>query len=311
MPSLISTRFPSARRRNARRLGFDPLESRALLTAGVLDPTFGTAGIVTSAGLDGNNVAPYAATALYPQTDAGDPTDAGKVVVAGTYNTGSKDDFAVIRSNPNGTLDTSFGGTGEVITSLTAYGDDAHAVAIQPNGKIIVGGLATITSSGESVFALVRYNTNGTLDTSFGTGGLVTTAFTLPKGNVPYDSIWSVALEPNGEILAAGLGSAVINGSSLSAATLALYQANGKLDTTFGTGGVVSTALGSGGSGFPARCWTSDRQRDDRDRRGRGILELGELRDSLQHEREPRHILRDQGHCDRPEYVGHLRGDPA
>ena len=148
MTSLISTRFPSTRRRNARRLGFDPLESRALLTAGVLDPSFGTAGIVTSPELEGNNVAPYAATALYPQTDAGDPTDAGKIVVAGTYNTGTKDVFAVLRYKPNGSLDTSFGGTGLVTTSLTSLTPTTFAsvASSSPDGKIPVAGSKPMTS---------------------------------------------------------------------------------------------------------------------------------------------------------------------
>ena len=236
----------------------EALEGRALLSAGVLDPSFGggSGDVLSPEPIGGNSGdgAPLAATALYPQSDPGDPADAGKIVVVGDYNTGTKDDFRVIRYNPDGTLDPSFGGTGAVTTSFNNLNNDARAVAIQTDGKIVVGGHEQITGypSFESEFALARYNTNGTLDTTFGKGGLVTSKFALPKGYVPYDNIWSVALEPNGEILAGGNGDGVsqFGGKPIQAFTLALYRANGQLDTSFGTGGVAYATLNASTSAY-------------------------------------------------------------
>ncbi len=98
-----------------------------------------------------------------------------------------------------GDLDTSFGTGGKVVTDFGAGGDYAAAVAIQPNGKIVAGGDAQIgTTLG---FALARYNANGSLDSSFGTGGKVTTGFGGSQG------AWidGIALQKDGKIVAAGM----------------------------------------------------------------------------------------------------------
>src|SRR5262249_3794930 len=94
------------------------------------------------------------------------------------------------------------------------------AVALQPDGKIVVAGSAT-TASGGIDFALARYNTDGTLDTGFGSGGKVTTDF-----NGREDRIFAVVVEPNGQIVAAGFATTA-GGDSLAA--LALYSPNGSL----------------------------------------------------------------------------------
>ncbi|MEJ7665424.1 MAG: delta-60 repeat domain-containing protein [Hymenobacter sp.] len=68
----------------------------------------------------------------------------GKIVAAGySYNDGTDDDFAVVRYNPNGTLDTSFNGTGKVVTPVGSSGDCANSVAIQSDGKIVAAGGST------------------------------------------------------------------------------------------------------------------------------------------------------------------------
>jgi uncharacterized delta-60 repeat protein len=118
---------------------------RGLLGPGDLDPTFGTPGKVTT------NIDSYDyGRSVALQSD-------GKIVVAGdTFYRG----FARARYNPNGSLDRSFGGTGRVTTS---QGDGGYAVAVQSDGKIVVAG-----ASYNDDFAVARYNTDGSLDTSLG-----------------------------------------------------------------------------------------------------------------------------------------------
>lgn len=122
----------------------------------------------------------------------------GKIVVAGFSDNFSSVDFATVRYNANGSLDTSFNGTGKVVTPVGEGNDYAYSLAIQANGKIVVaGGSNSNTSSTD--FALVRYNPNGSLDTTFDGDGKLTTVFSNTV-----DSIQSVAIQPNGKIVAAG-----------------------------------------------------------------------------------------------------------
>jgi uncharacterized delta-60 repeat protein len=105
----------------------------------------------------------------------------------------------VVRYNTDGTLDTSFNGTGKVITSFGSDNDFTRSVAIQADGRIVVAGSS---SNGANFgFAVVRYNTNGSLDTSFGSGGKVIT----PVGSFAVAS--SVAIQADGKIVAAGYSS--------------------------------------------------------------------------------------------------------
>ena len=191
---------------------------------GSLDSTFGTGGIVTTP--IGNNDA-YA-YALGIQTD-------GRIVAAGYYADGSYYDFAVVRYNTNGSLDTTFGTGGRVTTPIGSGYAGAYALGIQSDGRIVVAGYYADGSNYD--FALVRYNTDGSLDTTFGTGGIVTT----PMGS-GYDIAYALAIQSDGSILAAGSS---YNGSNYDFA-LVRYNTNGSLDTTFGTGGRVTTPIGSG-----------------------------------------------------------------
>jgi len=151
----------------------------------------------------------------------------GKTVVAGiaydygiTGSTGK--DFGVARYNANGTLDTSFDTDGTVTTnSAGSHHDEARAVAIQPDGKIVVAG------SGAFDFFLVRYNANGSLDTTFGfNNGKV-----LTDTGGDNETIRSLAIQADGKILAVGAG----NNSGV----IARYNADGSLDTTFDGDGKV------------------------------------------------------------------------
>src|SRR5262249_11513474 len=163
----------------------------------------------------------------------------GKVVTVGLrYNGGSSNfyDVAVSRYNADGKLDTTFGGTGTVFTDVSGQSDRAHAVLIQPDGKILVGG-----TGGDGLhffFVLSRYNSDGSFDSTFGNGGKVVTD---PSPNGAYNEIWDLALQPDGRILAGGN---VQIGTDTKLA-VARYLPNGVLDTSFGANG-VATANTSG-----------------------------------------------------------------
>ena len=196
---------------------------------GDLDPTFGIGGMV----LTDINRSTDIGNAVAVQAD-------GKLVVVGTSytrNDFSAEDFVVTRYNPNGTLDTTFGRGGKVRTDFPGLAAAPSSVVIQPDGKIVVAGGAFPLFTFAGNFKVVRYNANGTLDTSFGDGGIVTTNF--PEGSYAFD----VALQPDGKIIAAGtvFVDFVIGDSSNTDFALARYNTDGTPDATFGNGGQVST----------------------------------------------------------------------
>jgi uncharacterized delta-60 repeat protein len=196
---------------------------------GALDSTFSGDGKVTTNFTANNDEA----VAITIQTD-------GKIIAGGgtffTRAPGFKSDFALARYNTNGTLDTSFSGDGKVTTNLVPGDDWINALAVQADGKILAVGGAGPTDSNERSFALARYNTNGTLDTSFSGDGKVTTNFTPG-----YDYVEDVALQADGKIVVAGSAA----GDGLRFA-LARYNADGTLDTSFSGDGKLTTELNSG-----------------------------------------------------------------
>ena len=121
----------------------------------------------------------------------------GKIVVAGYCSNGANFDFCLARYLANGTLDTSFGSTGKVITPIAGGNDVANSVALQPDGKIVVAGYCSNGANFD--FCLARYLANGTLDTSFGSAGKVITAIGSST-----DVANSAALQPDGKIVVAG-----------------------------------------------------------------------------------------------------------
>ena len=192
---------------------------------GDLDTSFGTGGKVVTSFLGQDDFVRSVAI----QSD-------GKIVVAGETKNGTYDEFALARYNPDGTLDTSFGNSGgKMITNSNNNGDHARSVAIQSDGKIVLAGAGDNT--GNDDFALYRYNTDGSLDSSFGTGGKVFTA--VGSGN---DFAESVAIQSDGKIVVAGYS---YNGSNDDFA-LVRYNTDGSLDTSFDSDGKVTTDVGSG-----------------------------------------------------------------
>jgi uncharacterized delta-60 repeat protein len=131
-----------------------------------------------------------------------------------------------------GALDGSFDGDGKVITNVV-NADQGNDVAIQPDGKIVVVGRSDLGGGGAAFdFTVIRYNPDGSLDTSFDTDGKVTTDF----GNI--DEALGVAIQSDGKIVATGISTPVGGTSDFA---IARYNLNGSLDTTFDTDGKVIT----------------------------------------------------------------------
>jgi len=193
---------------------------------GTLDTTFGTGGTVTTS--VGPNWDTAYTLALQPD---------GKILAAGSSDGTSSGDFAVVRYNSDGTLDTTFGTGGKVTTSVGPNYEWINTLALQLDGKILAAGISygsTSTTSGD--FAVVRYNSDGTLDTTFGTSGIITTDF---FGRT--DEITAITVQSDGKILAAGIAR-----NPSGDVAMVRYNSDGTLDTTFGTGGKVTTSLDPG-----------------------------------------------------------------
>ena len=159
----------------------------------------------------------------------------GKIVVAGSSQLGDSR-ILLIRYNSNGSLDTTFSGDGIATIDVSEGEDRASAVAIQSDGKIVAAGL-TEAPNGTFNIILLRFNSNGTLDTTFSGDGIVVTDLT------PSDDIASgVAIQSNNRIVVVGRtgGLLAANGDIV----LARYNSNGALDTSFGAGGVSIRDLG-------------------------------------------------------------------
>jgi uncharacterized delta-60 repeat protein len=187
---------------------------------GSLDTAFGTNGKLTT------EVGLYAGcSAIGLQSD-------GKIVAAGTAWNGSNHDVVVVRYTTGGSLDTSFNLTGKVMTAVGGSHDQAFALAVQGDGKIVIGGYAD-TAQGRN-FAVLRYQADGVLDSGFGTGGKVTT----PLGS---SQINALGIQSDGKIVAAGYQAT----GNFWQVALVRYNANGSLDSTFDGDGIVMTTVGN------------------------------------------------------------------
>jgi uncharacterized delta-60 repeat protein len=159
----------------------------------------------------------------------------GKIVAAGSSYNGSNDEFALVRYNPDGSLDTTFDGDGKVTTTVAPNGSDANAVAIGPDGKIVAAGRSISPQTGYD-FALARYNPDGSLDETFDGDGKV-----IPFDGSGNDYADDVAIEPDGKIVAAGHRFQTATGYDFK---LVRFNTNGSLDTTFDGDGNVVTDFG-------------------------------------------------------------------
>ena len=188
---------------------------------GTLDNNFSTDGKETCAVGTGNDYGYSVAL----QSD-------GKIIMAGWSNNGIDYDFAVVRFNPDGTLDNTFGTNGKLTTSIGTLDDYAFSVAIQANGKIVVAGQSN--SGVNDDFAIVRYNSDGTLDNSFSIDGKLTLDF-----NMFDDAAFSLAIQPDDKIIVSGASD---SGTSIDFA-LARYSIDGSLDNSFSTDGKLTTDI--------------------------------------------------------------------
>jgi uncharacterized delta-60 repeat protein len=169
----------------------------------------------------------------------------GKIMVVG--DGGFVAFFALARYNPDGTLDPSFSGDGRHQVSFVGGPDTANeatAVALQGDGKIVAVGRAGNFATGDVDFALARLNANGSLDTSFSGDGRQTTSFS--EGG--FDGATDVAIQANGRIVAVGVASG--GGATGDDFGLARYNANGSLDTSFSGDGRKRTSFGTNFDGF-------------------------------------------------------------
>ena len=194
------------------------------LPNGMLDASFGAGGKVITAFSNRDD----AVNAAVLQPD-------GKLVLAGSCNNGMTDDLCALRHEINGTLDASFGVSGKLTTVVGSGYSEARALALQPDGKLLVA--ATCLTGSKVDFCTLRYNANGTLDTSFGSGGTLLTS--VGTGN---DYVTTMMLQPDGKLLLAG-HCGVSSGVDFCAVR---YTDAGGLDATFATGGKLTTAISTG-----------------------------------------------------------------
>jgi uncharacterized delta-60 repeat protein len=204
-------------------------------TAGSLDTTFGTGGIVTTspAAIGGNPNAPGGG--IVGTLTAIEQSNGDLAVVTGINRTAfpGLEVFGLVRYTSDGAL---IGATHA--SFFTAGVSSPIAVAVESNGDIVVVGTASASIDAPLAFAIARFKRDGKLDTTFGSGGLVTTQ---PQGPFPTPS--AVIAQPNGQILVGGFvdGSGAHQGGQT---VLVRYNSNGSLDTTFGTGGIVEVQDG-------------------------------------------------------------------
>ena len=209
-----------------------PSPNGSSATAGGLDRDFGDGGMLT---VDLERWGFALAVAIQPD---------GKIIAAGDTEAEHGGDIVVVRCLADGRLDPTFGGGGKVETDLGEGGDSddhARAVAIQPDGKIVVVGFS---DTGDVVrgseIAVVRYASDGLLDEGFGAGGRLLTGL----GDGVHDAGQAVAIQPDGGILVAGHTSGDGRGFDEHDFVLVRYAPDGSLDPDFGSGGTVRTDFG-------------------------------------------------------------------
>lgn len=197
----------------------------AAAQSGSLDPSFGSGGKV------------LAATGNYGGDNAILQPNGDIVVSVGEYA-----DFAVARFLPSGKLDSSFGHHGvataapATIGGQSVYDANSQSLALQSNGDIVVGGVVS-SQLGSSGFGVVRFTSTGAIDGTFGSGGGVATAISTGLTQAP-----ALLVQSNGDILVGGWALQASYRSDTITGSVARYTPSGRLDPTFGSGGITSSA---------------------------------------------------------------------
>ncbi|WP_165252755.1 Ig-like domain-containing protein [Paludisphaera soli] len=178
----------------------------------------------------------FGANAVAAQAD-------GKIIAAGTYYTGvssNYNNFAVRRYNPDGSPDATFRNGSAAVYGKVGRTMTAQAVAVQPDGKILVGGYYQDQGASSWNMQLARLTADGQLDRSFGADGWVS----LVPTSGSYNEIWALAVAADGKIL---IGGAISNASTYADFAVARLDSTGSLDPTFGSGGYATTSFAVGG----------------------------------------------------------------
>src|SRR5688572_8920558 len=199
---------------------FQPLEPRTLLNAGVIDTSFGFSGVASVPA----EVGGLSDVAVTPD---GRIVTTGAVPIDGTLN--------VARFHANGELDPTFGNGGRATSQIGSA--QVLAAAVQPDHRIVVVGRR------DQEYFVLRYNTNGKHDRTFGDGGLVRRTFGQNRSAAN-----DVVILDNGSILVAGTA---IQANGSIAAGVARFEPNGSIDERFGNNGTVVTKFGAALSDAP------------------------------------------------------------
>src|SRR6266536_2345728 len=158
----------------------------------------------------------------------------GKIIVAGSAEVGRGDQFALVRYNSDGSLDTSLNSSGKVTTAVGAGTCKGEGVALQEDGKIVVAGYS-FNAGGQGNFTVLRYGADGSLDTSFADSGKVTTNIGTKNASAE-----SVTIQSDGKIVVAGSFNASNNDFAV-----VRYSVNGTLDTSFNKTGKATADFGA------------------------------------------------------------------
>jgi uncharacterized delta-60 repeat protein len=165
----------------------------------------------------------------------------GRIILAGEYSLSNNSDFALARLNTDGSLDSTFGEGGKVITDLGSPSDYANDVVVQSDGKIIAAGKVIFGDIATANFAMIRYESNGEVDTDFGVDGIAITSIR------DEDEAQEIVILPDGRIILGGFAAVMATGDY----AMVRYLPDGTEDKSFGTGGKVVTDLaGIGNSDF-------------------------------------------------------------
>jgi uncharacterized delta-60 repeat protein len=197
--------------------------------SGLLDKTFASQGKFT------RDYGPFdTINAIAIQRD-------GKIVAAGYEG-----HFTIFRLTANGSPDLTFADGGIVLTSFYGASSETHAIALQADGRIVAGGNVWDNDSVE--FGLARYNTDGTLDTTFGRGGTLTTRISGHKDYLKALLVRSVSFTGE-QIIAVGR---LLDANDSGAFVMTCYLSDGSLNQEFGAGGIVRKDFS--GDGVDAEC---------------------------------------------------------
>ena len=199
------------------------LSSETNAQSNFLDPTFGNNGIVDTDINENNDVA----RSVILQPD-------GKIVVGGYTSNGIKDLFCLVRYLPDGSLDMGFGSNGKVLSAFTST-SVGSVLALQEDGKILLSGHAW--SGSENQFAMMRYLSNGSPDSTFGVHGQVQAGFTM-KNAISR----AMTIQPDGKIILAG--NTYSETSDFDNFSLIRFLTDGSIDNNFGSSGKVEIGIG-------------------------------------------------------------------